>query len=191
MNPHNDNILKHLGIKSRTLGIHSSRYNDIILLGDFNASADEETMNTMKNFCTSYGLTSLIKQPSCFKQPEKPSCTDHIFTNRSRYFQSTFVVETGSSDFHRTTMETLRKWRRLEVAVISTFFRSTHAQMRRFSRKPTSCWKRLLQNWCFRGVLTLVEKYGREKVNNQPLLLNSAYVVVFIMSSNFPLYSSN
>ena len=36
-----------------------------------------------------------------------------------------------------------------------------------------------------------VEKYVKEKVNDQHLLLNSAYVVVLIMSSNFLSYSSN
>ena len=35
-----------------------------------------------------------------------------------------------------------------------------------------------------------MEKYGEEKVNNHYLLLNSAYVVVFIMSLNFRSYSS-
>ena len=65
-------------------------------------------------------------------------------------------------------METLRKRRRLEdVAVISRFFRSVHAQMRRFPCKQTSCWSQLLQNWCFQGILTFVEKYGKEKANNQ------------------------
>ena len=89
-------------------------------------------------------------------------------------------------------METLRKRRRLEdVAVISRFFRSVHAQMRRFPCKQTSCWSQLLQNWCFQGILTFVEKYGKEKANNQHLLLNSAYVVVFIISSDFLSYSSN
>ena len=89
-------------------------------------------------------------------------------------------------------METLHKRRRLEdVTVISRFFRSVHAQTRRFPCKQTSCWSRLLQNWCFQGVLIFVEKYGKEKANNQHLLLNSAYVVAFIMSSNFLPYSSN
>ena len=90
------------------------------------------------------------------------------------------------------TTDTLRKRRRLEdVAVISKFFRGTHAQMRRFPRNKTFCWRQLLQNWCFQGVLTFMEKYGEENINNQHLLLNSANMVVFIMSSNFLSYSSN
>ena len=43
----------------------------------------------MRNFCNSYSLNSLIKQPTCFKNPENPSCTDLILTNKPRSFQST------------------------------------------------------------------------------------------------------
>ena len=45
----------------------------ILLLGDFNACVDDETM---KDFCSSYCLKSLIKQPTCFQIPEKPGCVD-------------------------------------------------------------------------------------------------------------------
>ena len=53
-NPYNDNILRRLGIIIRTLDIHSSEYNNIMLFGDFKTSFDEDAL---KNFCTSYGLT--------------------------------------------------------------------------------------------------------------------------------------
>ena len=66
----------------------------------------EET--TMKSFCESYNLTSLIKQPTCFKNPEKPSCIDLTLTNRPKSFQTTCVIETGLSDFHRMTVSVLK-----------------------------------------------------------------------------------
>ena len=66
----------------------------------------------MRNFCNSYSLNSLIKQPTCFKNPENPSCTDLILTDRPRSFQSTCVLETGLSDFHRMT-----------VSILTTHFR--------------------------------------------------------------------
>ena len=66
----------------------------------------EET--TMKSFCESYNLTSLIKQPTCFKNPEKPSCIDLILTNRPNSFQTTCVTETGLPDFHRMTVSVLK-----------------------------------------------------------------------------------
>ena len=62
----------------------------------------------MRNFCNSYNLNSLIKQPTCFKNPENPSCIDLILTNKPRSFQSTCVIETGLSDFHRMTVSVLK-----------------------------------------------------------------------------------
>ena len=101
-----------------------------------------------------------------------------------------FLISTAS--VFTEIKETLRKRRRLEdVTVISKFFRGAHAQMSRLPHKQTFCWRRLLQNCCFQGFLTFVQKDCKEKVNKQHLLLNSVYVVVFIMSSNFLSYSSN
>ena len=62
----------------------------------------------MKSFCESYNLTNLIKQPTCLKNPEKPSCIDLILTNRPKSFQTTCVIETGLSDFHRMTVSVLK-----------------------------------------------------------------------------------
>ena len=76
-----------------------------MLLGDFNTCVDDEAM---KNFCSSYCLNSLIKQPTCFKNPENPSCIDLVLTNKTRSFQSTCVIETGLSDFHRMTISVLK-----------------------------------------------------------------------------------
>ena len=60
------------------------KFDDIILLRDFNVCIDDETMKT---FCKSYCLESLIKQPACFKIPEKPSYIDLILTNRPQSFK--------------------------------------------------------------------------------------------------------
>ena len=93
------------------------KYDNIILFGDFNVCVDDETM---KKFCNSYCLKSLIKQPACFKNLEKPSCIDLILTNRSRSFQSTCAVETGLSDFHKMTKSVLKMhFRRLPPKRIS------------------------------------------------------------------------
>ena len=60
---------------SRSLDTHSTKYENIVLLGDFNAYVDDEALKT---FCKSYSFNSLIKQPACFKNPKSPSCTDLI-----------------------------------------------------------------------------------------------------------------
>ena len=62
----------------------------------------------MTSFCESYNFKSIIKQPTCFKNPEKPCSIDLILTNRPKSFQSTCVIEKGLSDFHRMTVSVLK-----------------------------------------------------------------------------------
>ena len=59
----------------------------------------------MKTFCENYSLQNLIKQPTCYKNPSRPTCIDLILTNVPRSFQSTCVIETGLSDFHLMTFK--------------------------------------------------------------------------------------
>ena len=63
----------------------------------------------MKLFCENYNLKTLIKQPTSYKNPNNPTCTDLILTNVPRSFQSTCVLETGLSDFHLMTLTVMRK----------------------------------------------------------------------------------
>ena len=51
---------------------------------------------------------SYIKQPTSFKNPEKPSCIDLILTNRPKSLQSTCVVEIWLSNFQRVTIFVLK-----------------------------------------------------------------------------------
>ena len=55
----------------------------------------------MNHFYNAYNLSSLIKEPTGYKNPENPSWIDLILTNLRRSFQGSCVVETGLSDFHR------------------------------------------------------------------------------------------
>ena len=63
----------------------------------------------MKTFCDNCNLTSLIKQPTCYKNPNNPTCIDLILSNTPRSFQSTCVIETGLSDFHLMTLTVMKK----------------------------------------------------------------------------------
>ena len=51
----------------------------------------------------------MIKQPTCYKNPDKPTCIDLILTHFPRIFQSTCVTETRLSDFHLMTKTVTRK----------------------------------------------------------------------------------
>ena len=82
-NPHKCLIGNHLDAVSKTLDLHSSTYDKIILLGDFNTEIDEQHM---QSFCDNYSLKSLIRQPTCYKNFGKPTCIDLILTNMPRSF---------------------------------------------------------------------------------------------------------
>ena len=55
-NPHKSLIGNHLDAVSKTLDLHSSTYDKIILLRDFNTEIDVQL---------NYSLKSLIRQPTC------------------------------------------------------------------------------------------------------------------------------
>ena len=56
----------------------------------------------MSLFCDKYDLKCLIKEPTRY---ENPSCVDLILTSHPKCFHSSFVVETGLSDFHGMTVK--------------------------------------------------------------------------------------
>ena len=55
----------------------------------------------MKTFGKIYRLRYLIKEPTCFQNPDNPTCTDLILTDKPLSFRSTYVIETELSDFHK------------------------------------------------------------------------------------------
>ena len=103
-NPDTSQISNHLSTLSRYLCHYSSSYENIVILGDFNGEYREEAM---EGFCSLFCFSSLIKDHTCFKSVENPTCVDLILTNRSESFQNSMVVETGLSDFHKVTVTVL------------------------------------------------------------------------------------
>ena len=64
----------------------------------------------MKCFSYNFDLTNLIKEPTCFKNPENLSCIDLILRNRPWSFQNSCAIETGLSDFHKMTHTVMKKY---------------------------------------------------------------------------------
>ena len=87
-NPNNENIESHLNGLTRSIASLSLKYENIILLGDFNSCMDD---STMIGFCETYKL--LTYKPG--KTPENPSCIDLLLTNRPLSFQTTTAIETA------------------------------------------------------------------------------------------------
>ena len=80
------------------LDIYVNKYDNILLLGDFNSETSENYLN---DFCNVYNLWNIVKEPTCFKNPKNSSCIDLFHTNCLRCFQNTVSVETGISDFYK------------------------------------------------------------------------------------------
>ena len=71
-------------------------YDNFLIVGEFNS---EVTESAMENFCGTYHLHNLTKDPTCFKNPDKPSCIDLLLKNFSKSFLKSQTLETGLSDF--------------------------------------------------------------------------------------------
>ena len=116
-----------------------------MVIGDLKA---EVNLECMKLFCKTYDLSSPIKVPTCYKNPEKPSCIDLlVLTNKPKSFQNSSVVETGLSDFHK-----------MAVTVMKTTFEKL---------KPRFCYFRNWSEFCNEKFRTqLLTKLSLENFNN-------------------------
>ena len=104
-NPSRNLISQHLNTIGRTLDLLSSKYSNIVLIGDFNADVAN---NSIKEFCELYQLKNLIKGPTCFKNSTNPTAIDLILTNSRNSFCNSCCIETGLSDFHKMTITVLK-----------------------------------------------------------------------------------
>ena len=82
----------------KVLDNYANTYENILLMGDFN---EKETETNTIHFFEKYNLKNLVKEPTCYKNPENPSCIDLILTNKSRNFKNTTTIDLGISDFHK------------------------------------------------------------------------------------------
>ena len=57
-----------------------------------------------------HNLKTLLKQKTCFKNPENPAFIDLILTNFPRSFQNINVFETGLSDFQKLAIIVLKQY---------------------------------------------------------------------------------
>ena len=65
-NPHRTFISHHLNSTGKSLNLLSGNYENIFLMGNFNA--DMENINLI-SFCGLYNFINLIKEPTCLKNP--------------------------------------------------------------------------------------------------------------------------
>ena len=106
-NPHKNNISNHMHHLNKGLDVYLKNYDNLLILGDLNSELEETCLN---DFCNVNNLKSLNKKPTCFKNPENPSCIDLFLTNRQKSFQNTSTIETGISDFHKLVVTVLKMY---------------------------------------------------------------------------------
>ena len=75
----------------------------------FNSQPSENCVNDFCNVCY---LSSLVKEPTCFKNRENPSCKYLFLTNRPKCFQSTTTMETGISHFRKMIIKVLKSFKK-------------------------------------------------------------------------------
>ena len=69
---------------------------------DLNSEIIESAMD---GFCKTHHLQNLVKDPTCFKNPAKPSCMDLILlTNFLKSFVKSQTSETDLLDFHKSIL---------------------------------------------------------------------------------------
>ena len=76
----------------------AAQYDKVLLGGDFNV---QETETCIDNFIYQNHLTNIVKDKTCFKNPNNPTSIDLFLTNFPNSFQNTSVLLTGLSDFHK------------------------------------------------------------------------------------------
>ena len=84
-NPHNKFIKHHLKELGNTIKFYLKTYENIIIMGDFNAEISDPNL---ASFCSLYNFKTLINKPTCYKNPDNPSCIDLILTYYPNYFQN-------------------------------------------------------------------------------------------------------
>ena len=82
-----------------------SAYDKVLLAGDFNVDKGDEKL---KDFLFEQNFKNLVKEDTCFKSIDNPSCIDLFLTNSAPSFQNTTAVTTGLSDFHKMVVTVMK-----------------------------------------------------------------------------------
>ena len=81
---------------SKTVNAFSTKYDNILLMGDFNLSIENKRLEELLNL---FNLKSLISSPTCF-QPIDPTYIDLLLANQEDLFSNFNTCEVGISDHH-------------------------------------------------------------------------------------------
>ena len=103
-NSQTSNYLKEIG---NNLDILSSKLANYLLMGDFNADPNQPAIS---DFCEIHNTKNIMKEKTCFKNPENPTCIDLILTNRPRSFQNSTFIEKGLPDLQKMCVTVMKMY---------------------------------------------------------------------------------
>ena len=89
---------------SSIIDYYSPKYENLILIGDFNLSIENQHLNAL---IQAYNLNNLINKPTCF-QSNTATCIDLILTNKKDSFKLSNTFEAGISDHHKLVSTILK-----------------------------------------------------------------------------------
>ena len=99
-------IASHIQKISNGIDAYCKKYENILIIGDFNVDVKELSLHL---FCHQCKLKSLNKDSTCYKNIDNPSFIDLLLTNSAKSFERTCTIETGLSDFHKLVVPVLNE----------------------------------------------------------------------------------
>ena len=103
--PPNQDDVYYFNQVSKAQDFCNKKYEKFLLTGDFNA---EDTERTLSEFLYKFNTKNIVKDKTCFKNPNNPSCIDLFLTNSPDSFHSTQAISTGLSDVHKLVMTVMK-----------------------------------------------------------------------------------
>ena len=118
-------ISSFLNYLSKGIDKYLAKYENILILGDFNSEVNEKHMN---DFCELYNLQNLIDEPTCYKSTNNPSSIDLMLTNRKNSFHNNMTIASGLSDCQKMTISVLKTFfaEKRSHHYTSTLFQTFH-----------------------------------------------------------------
>ena len=89
----------------KVLDKYSQIYDRFLITGDFNA---EDSEPCLSQFLFAHDAVNIVKENTCFKSLNNPSCIDLFITNSPLSFQNTVAISTGLSDFHKMVVTVMK-----------------------------------------------------------------------------------
>ena len=107
-NPHKIMTKRYLGYVNKDVDSHSLKYDNFLLLNDFNSETTEEAT---KNFCQIHNFENLLDNLTLYN-PNLLSpnhlCLNLMITNKPRIFRNSCTIEIGFSAFPKMTLIVLK-----------------------------------------------------------------------------------